>query len=212
MIKKNSFSAVLTDLSKAFDCLSHDPLLAKLNDYGFSLQDLRLMQSYLSNRKQKTKINTGFSSWEEILFGVPQGSILGPLLFNIFPSDLLFIMNNVDFASYADNNTPFYVSKDLDEVAFKLQSDSSTLFQSFADYQMKGNPGKCHFICSSNLTLFKMGWQVAKAPSLPPPTTTFSPVTSTNVIICLQNFLTFSFNSFGGRVFLFPVPFISSPK
>ena len=104
---KRTFGALLTDLSKAFDCLPHDLLLAKLNAYGFSLPALRLVQSYLSNRKQRTKINSEFSPWEEILFGVPQGSILGPLLFNIFLCDLFFIMNDVEFASYADDNTPF---------------------------------------------------------------------------------------------------------
>ena len=118
---KRNFGTLLTDLSKAFDCLPHDFLLTKLNAYGFSLLALRLVQSYLSNRKQRTKINSEFSPWEEILFGVPQGSILGPLLFNIFLYDLFFIMNDVEFASYADDNTPFFVGDDLNDVILKLQ-------------------------------------------------------------------------------------------
>ena len=82
---KRNFGPLLTDLSKAFDC--HGLLLANLNAYGFSLPALRLVQSYLSNRKQRTKTNSEFSSWKEILFRVLQGSILGPLLFNIFLCD-----------------------------------------------------------------------------------------------------------------------------
>ena len=131
-------------MSKAFDCLSHDLLLAKLNAYGFSLPALKLKESYLSNKKQRTKINSEFASCKEILFGVP-------LLFNIFLCDLFFIMNDVDFASYADDNTPFLVGNDLDEVVFKLQSASKTLFQWFTDNQMKANQDKYHSICSSNL-------------------------------------------------------------
>ena len=67
---------------------------------------LRLIQNHLSNQKQRTKINTEYGSWKEILFGVPQGSILGILLFNFFLFNLSLIMNNIELASYADDNTP----------------------------------------------------------------------------------------------------------
>ena len=108
------------------------------------------MQNYLSNRKQRAKINSGFSSWEEVLFGVPQRSTLGPSLFNIFLCDLFFIMSETDFASYADDNTPYVVGGNIEDVIIKLQNASLTLFQWFYDNQMKANPNKCHFICSTD--------------------------------------------------------------
>ena len=76
--------ALLTDLSKAFDCLSHDLLIAKLHSYDLSLTSLRLLSDYLSNSKQRIKVENVFCEWQNIQTGVPQASILGPLLFNIF--------------------------------------------------------------------------------------------------------------------------------
>ena len=76
--KAKVFGALLTDLSKAFDCLPHEFIIAKLNAYGFNLPALKLMDSYLSHRKQCPKVSHAHSSWEAILFGVSQGSIIGP--------------------------------------------------------------------------------------------------------------------------------------
>ena len=89
--KGKVFDALLTDLSKAFDCLDHELLTAKLNAYGFSLPALRLVNDYLSNRKQRTKIENTYSTWVDIIFEVPQGSILGPLLFKVFLADLFLL-------------------------------------------------------------------------------------------------------------------------
>ena len=91
------FGAFLTDLLKAFDYLSHKIIIAKLNVYGFSLSTLKLIHNYLSKRLQRTKINQSYSKWKEIIFGVPQGSILGPTLFNIFMSHLFLVNKDVNF-------------------------------------------------------------------------------------------------------------------
>ena len=99
--------ALLTDLSKAFDCILYGLLIAKLAAYGFDYNSLQMLQSYLSNRKQKTKINDAYSKYCEILFGVPQGSILGTLLFNIYICDMFYDNDDCDIASYADDKTPY---------------------------------------------------------------------------------------------------------
>ena len=104
---KNTIGALLTDFSKTCDCLSHDLLITKLNTYGFIFETLRLVPDYLPNCKQRIKVNSIFSSWEESLFGFHKCSICRFLLFSIFICDLFFIMNNTDFDSYVDDNTPY---------------------------------------------------------------------------------------------------------
>ena len=83
----------MTDLSKAFDTIKHDLLFAKLHAYGFSKKALKLIHNYLRNRWHRTKINKDFSTWQELLPHVPQGSVLVPLLFNIYLNDFFFLLN-----------------------------------------------------------------------------------------------------------------------
>ena len=133
---KKAFGALLTDFSRAFDCLSDDLLIEKLNAYRSNISALRFVHSYLKNHMQRTTINSEYNSWEEIMFEVPQGSILGPLLFNIFVCNLFLIMENIDIASYADDNTRYTTGNSIEEVIQKLENAARLLFQWFSDNQV----------------------------------------------------------------------------
>ena len=143
--------ANLTDLSKAFDCIPHELIIAKLDANGFNLKGLIHVFNYLRNGKQRVKINSSYSGWSDLLFGVPQGSILGPLLFIIFICDLFYFEENVDIASYADDNTPYCASHDIQTTINTLQDSSVKLFDWFPKNSMTANANKCHLLLSKNI-------------------------------------------------------------
>ena len=145
----NQFGALLTDLSKAFDCIDHKLLIAKLSEYGVSSSALNVISSYLKHRTQRTKINDCFSTRSNIEYGVPQGSILGPLLFNINMIDLFYECEENDIANYADDTTPYSCGTDIPTVISELQDISTKVFNWFGNNHMKAYPGECHLLRST---------------------------------------------------------------
>ena len=142
-------AALLTDLSKAFDCLPYDLLIAKLHACSIKKFSLNFLFLYLKNRKQRVRLNNTYSEWIDILFGVPQGSILGPLLFNIFLCDLFLFLHDIPVANYADDNTPYCTGLKISDVLIKLENVAETLLQWFKDNRMKANPDKYHLFINN---------------------------------------------------------------
>ena len=135
------------DLSKAFDAINHDLLIAKLKAYGFSKKALKLMKSNLKNRKQKVQINNKFSSERDVIAGVPQSSIDGPLLFNLFINDLTFFIEQCTLSNYVDGNNLSISGEDKELIKSMLSSDFMIVEDWFFGNYMILNPEKCYFVC-----------------------------------------------------------------
>ena len=146
--KGNAFGALLTDLSKAFDCADHTLLIAKtLCIRGFTI--FIKIDILLFIKTQRIKINKNFSDRTDIEFGIPQGSVLGPVLFNIDMIDLFYECEDSIVASYVDETTPYSCATDIPSVALELQASATKLFSWFKNNHLKANPGKSHILLSS---------------------------------------------------------------
>ena len=145
---KGYVGEILMDLSKAFDNLIHDLLIATLHCYGFSEEYLKLIKSYLTNRWERTKVNISFNDCSELLLGVPQGSVLRPLLFNIYINNLFYITESTDVCNYTDETTFHACDSDLRNLINRLEHDLVLAIEWFESNYMKINEDKCHFLLS----------------------------------------------------------------
>ena len=127
---KSKAGIILTDLSKAFDCIRHDMFIGKCHAHGTDKNTLWYIYNYLSNRKQRVRINNSFSEWKDIKYGVPQRSILGPLFFNIFMCDLFYTLE-YNVVNYADDNTPYAMENSTEEVIRQLENAQIHLLSGF---------------------------------------------------------------------------------
>ena len=150
-------------------CLPHDLIIAKLHAYGLDDDSLRLIRSYLSNRHQRIKLDSFFSSWMQAIIGVPEGSIIGILLFNIFLNDLLLINLRSTVCNFADDNTLYYCGETTENVIKNLQLDLKIVLKWFRNNQMMANPGKFQYMLLGKHKPLKIeieGFQLESAKSV----------------------------------------------
>ncbi|XP_065068178.1 uncharacterized protein LOC135693575 [Rhopilema esculentum] len=136
--------SVLMDLSKAFDGIPHDLLIAKLHAYGFDESSLVLIFPYLKRRLQAVRINDTYSDFQSVLSGVAQGSVLDPILFNFYINDLFYFIKKASLVNYADDNTLTHFSKDLPQSINDLEKEASIALAWLNQNEMIANPEKFH--------------------------------------------------------------------
>ena len=130
------------NLSKAYNCVNHDLIIAKLEAYEVGENGLRLIQNYLSQRQQRVNVGSSFSERLEIILGIPQGSILGSILFNVFINDLLLFIKKIYIYNFADDTTLYACRKQLDTISFKLEIETDRAMKWLKDNEMVANPSK----------------------------------------------------------------------
>ena len=138
------------DLSKAFGCIPHDMLIAKLSAYGLNGNASKYIYTYLKNRKQFVRVNNVCSDFKYIISGVPQGSIVGPILFNAFLNDFFFCIRKASVHNFADDNTLSSFAKSVTLLLEILMTESQNAIKCFSENKMIVNPDK--FIQKGNQT------------------------------------------------------------
>ena len=135
-------------------------MIAKLEAYGFHKDAIKLLHSYLTDRKQRVKVGSAYSSWRDVLRGVPQGSVLGPLLFNIFINDLLLFIEKCSISNFADDNTLYKCGFELRDVITALEDDLTVIQKWFSDNSMIANPSKYQFMILGAKLRYKLKLQI----------------------------------------------------
>ena len=143
---KQIVGTILCDLSKAFDTLPHNLIIAKLSAYGMGNRALSLILSYLTDRKQRCKVGSSYSDWADVKMGVPQGSVLGPILFNIFINDLFLFLHESLICNFADDTSIYAHGNSVDEVVKKLEVDLKNVLTWFDNNSLVPNPKKFQFM------------------------------------------------------------------
>ena len=161
---KEAVAAVAVDLSKAFDAIDHSLLLAKLKAYGFSTRALELMSTFLLGRQQCVRLDGVCSDFKTVKSGVPQGSLLGPLLFNIFINDLNFCVPNVSLRLYADDTTAYLSDVSPTILEFSFNKDLQALSSWFESNYLTVNSAKTQALsvgpCAYQYSLFLNNAQI----------------------------------------------------
>ena len=137
---------ILMDLSKAYDCLPHDHIIAKFEAYDVSKNSLKLLLDYLEGRKQRVKIGSSYSFWSDLNRGVPQGSILEPLFFNVFINDSFMFIENCEICNLSNDNTLYSSRIELSSILENLNHDTKIILKYFRISSLKSIPGKFQFV------------------------------------------------------------------
>ena len=143
---EGKYTAVVSlDLSKAFDSIDHSILLIKLQSLGFQQSAINLIKNYLTNRKQAVKVKNVLSDWSNIKYGVPQGTILGPLLFTLYVNDMSdYIQCN--YTQYADDTLLYTAEKQLEDAILKLSQNCNKIIDYFNMHKLTVNVSKTNFL------------------------------------------------------------------